>query len=209
MGPGPLIRRLFGPFEHAVTEAYRGIFVDLDEFVRLISAWVPEASGILEVGCGEGAVTERLVLAYPTALVTAIDISSKAGRLFRGEPSRVTFRQQTAEDVARREPESFDLVILADVIHNVPQNARHSLLDAIKRAMKPSGCLVFKDWLVSHTAMHWLCAASDRYVSGEEVSYCTMDGIKLLLTHTFGVGSIRRLATLRKGRNNVVVLIQR
>jgi 2-polyprenyl-6-hydroxyphenyl methylase/3-demethylubiquinone-9 3-methyltransferase len=199
---------LFGPFEHAVAEAYRRIFVDLDEFVGLMSAWIPEASRILEVGCGEGAVTERLVLAYPTSIVTAIDISPKAGRLFLGEPSRVTFRQQTAEEVARREPGSFDLVILADVIHHVPPSARHSLLDAIKQAMKPNGCLVFKEWLVSHTPMHWLCAASDRYVSGEEVSYCTMDGAKLLLTETFGADSIRRLTTLRKGRNNVVLLIQ-
>ena len=38
MRPGPLIRRLFGPYEHAIAEVYRRIFVDLDEFAELMCA---------------------------------------------------------------------------------------------------------------------------------------------------------------------------
>jgi hypothetical protein len=34
MRPGPLIRRLFSPYERDVAEAYRHIFVDLDDTVR-------------------------------------------------------------------------------------------------------------------------------------------------------------------------------
>jgi len=34
MRPGPLIRRLFGPYEREITEAYRRLFIDLDEFRR-------------------------------------------------------------------------------------------------------------------------------------------------------------------------------
>jgi len=57
MRPGPLIRRLFGPYERGLTEAYRRIFVDLDDFAHHLRSWVPEAKKILEVGCGEGAMT--------------------------------------------------------------------------------------------------------------------------------------------------------
>jgi 2-polyprenyl-6-hydroxyphenyl methylase/3-demethylubiquinone-9 3-methyltransferase len=79
--PGPLIRRLTGPFEHQTAEAYRRVFVDLDELARVMSAWVPQARRILEVGCGEGAMTERIARMYPTASVIAIDISPSVGRL--------------------------------------------------------------------------------------------------------------------------------
>ena len=44
-------------------------------------------------------MTERIVRTYPTATVTAIDISPNAGRLYRGQTSTVTFSQETVEDV--------------------------------------------------------------------------------------------------------------
>src|ERR1700737_3902722 len=65
MRPGPLIRRSFGPYERVITEAYRRVFTKLDDFIGLVLVWVPQARRILEVGCGEGAITERLVEAYP------------------------------------------------------------------------------------------------------------------------------------------------
>ena len=209
MRAGPLIRRLFGPYEYAVAEAYRRIFVDLDEFAELMCAWVPQAQKILEVGCGEGAMTERIVRTYPTATVTAIDITPNVGRLYRGQTSHVTFIQETVEGVACREPASFDLVVLADVIHHVPRDARQSLLSAIKQAMAANGCLIFKDWVASATPIHWLCVMSDRYLTGDDVAYCTTDGINTLLTNTFGSGAIRQMDTLRRRHNNVVVLVQR
>ena len=145
MRPGPLIRRLFGPYERAVTEAYRGIFTELDDFVGRVRVWVPQPHRILEVGCGEGAVTERLVKVYPNSTITAIDITPKVGRLYRGDPARVTFLQRSADDVAREAPASFDLVVLCDVLHHVPLLERQALLLAIDRGIAPGGSLVFKD----------------------------------------------------------------
>jgi 2-polyprenyl-6-hydroxyphenyl methylase/3-demethylubiquinone-9 3-methyltransferase len=209
MRPGPLIRRLFGPYERGVAEAYRRIFVDLDELAGLMSTWVPKAQKILEVGCGEGAMTERIVRIYPAAAVTAIDISPNVGRLFRGRTSAVTFSQETVENVACREPGSFDLVVLADVIHHVPLDLRRSLIGAMNQALAPNGTLIFKDWVVSARPIHWLCAMSERYLTGDNVAYYTMDEIKTLLTDTFGPGSIRRIDTVPPWRNNVMVLAQR
>jgi len=206
---GPLVRRMFGPYERGVAEAYRRIFVDLDDFAGLMAAWVPRAQRILEVGCGEGAMTERIVRTYPEARVVAIDITPNTGRLFRGPTSNVNFSQETVENVARREPASFELVILADVMHHVPIDARQSLLSAINQAMAPNGSLIFKDWLVSTSPIHWLCNASDRYLTGDNVSYFTPDGINSLLTGTFGPDAIHETATVRPWRNNVATLVRR
>jgi 2-polyprenyl-3-methyl-5-hydroxy-6-metoxy-1,4-benzoquinol methylase len=209
MPPGALIRRLFGPYERGVAEAYRRIFVDLDAFAELISTWVPQARNVLEVGCGEGAMTERIVRTYPAAAVTAIDITPKVGRLFRGQTTRVNFVQETVEAVAARKPASFDLVILADVIHHVPADARRSLMNAIERAMAPKGSLIFKDWVVSSNPIHWLCLMSDRHLTGDNVAYCTMDIINALVTDSFGPGKILRTHTVPPWRNNVAVLVGR
>src|SRR4051794_3753658 len=144
-GPGPLIRRLFGPYEQAIAEAYRRIFVDLDDFVGRVRAWVPQPRRILEVGCGEGAFAERLAKAFPEATITAIDITPRIGRLYRGDPSRVMFLKQPIHEVAEREPASYDLVVLCDILHHVPLRERDVVLDAVGRAMVSDGHLVVKD----------------------------------------------------------------
>jgi len=209
MRPGPLVRRLFGPYERGVAEAYRKIFIDLDALAELMRAWVPQAQRILEVGCGEGAMTERIVRTYPAAAVKAIDITPNVGRLFRGQTSAVKFCQETVEESARREPASFDLVVLSDVMHHVPDNLRRSLMVSIDQAMAPNGSLLFKDWVISANPIHWLCAASDRYLTGDKVAYFTVGGISALVSEAFGPGTIRRTGTVRPWRNNVAVLVQR
>jgi 2-polyprenyl-3-methyl-5-hydroxy-6-metoxy-1,4-benzoquinol methylase len=209
MQPGPAIRRLFGPYEYKVAEAYRHIFVNLDDFARLIHTWVPQARRILEVGCGEGAMTERITRIYPAATVTAIDITSKVGRMFRGNRANVTFSEESVEAVASRHPTSFDLVILADVIHHVPIEARRSLMHGIDQAMTPDGSFIFKDWLAKKTPINWLCGASDRYLTGDNVSYLTMPIIEDLVTDPFGPSAIRQTATVRPWDNNVAVLVRR
>jgi len=206
---GPLIRRLFGPYEREVAEAYRRIFINLDDFAELIGRWVPQANRILEVGCGEGAMTERIVRTYPTATLTAIDITPNIGRLYRRNSSTVTFRQQTVEEAALREPASFDLVILSDVMHHVPADLRSSLMTSIQRAMAPNASLIFKDWIISATPIHWLGTASDRYLTGDNVVYFTKDGIDRLVTDTFGPGTIRRTGTVKPWHNNLALLVQR
>jgi len=142
MSLGAAVRRSFGPYEWHVSEAWRSAFVDIDEFVGQIRRWT-DATRILEIGCGEGAVTERLVRHFPGAEILAIDIAPNTGRLFRGDAGRVTFRQALAADVVAEQPASFDLVILADVIHHVPVAMRMDLLASARAALRPGGMMVF------------------------------------------------------------------
>src|SRR4051794_20012197 len=99
MALGASIRRLFGPWEAGVTDAYRAFFVDLGRQVGQVHRWMPTAERILEIGCGEGAICQRLAEVYPQAWVTGIDITPRAGRLFRGDCSRVRFECVTAADL--------------------------------------------------------------------------------------------------------------
>jgi 2-polyprenyl-6-hydroxyphenyl methylase/3-demethylubiquinone-9 3-methyltransferase len=200
---------LFGPYERGAAEAYRRIFIDLDDFVARTEAWVPEPRRILEVGCGEGAVTERLARAFPTATITATDITPAVGRLYRGPAARVNFIQGPVERVAENAPRSFDLVVLSDVLHHVPPVQRHALLSAIDRAMAPGGSLIFKDWAPSVHPIHWLCGFADRYITGDDVDFCTKPELAALLTEVFGAGAIRDEAAVRPWANNVAFLVCR
>jgi 2-polyprenyl-6-hydroxyphenyl methylase/3-demethylubiquinone-9 3-methyltransferase len=173
---------LFGRHEHRVAALYRAFFFDLEDYKRQLRAWAPAPTRILEVGCGEGAVTEVLVDLHSGAQITAIDITPSVGRLYRGPCDRVDFRQVTVQEVARELPGQFDLVIISDVIHHVPEAIRSELLDAVRRSLRPGGALILKDWEPRRTLIHWICRACDRWLTGDRVSHLTPEQMRALLS---------------------------
>jgi 2-polyprenyl-6-hydroxyphenyl methylase/3-demethylubiquinone-9 3-methyltransferase len=130
------------------------------------------------------------------------------GRLFSGDRAHVTFRQETVDALAVGEHSSFDLVILGDVMHHVPTAERRNLLRAIRRRLAQDGSLVFKDWCPSATAIHWMCAASDRYLTGDDVHFATVAESRALVADVFGPDGIRADGRVRPWSNNFVFLVR-
>ena len=161
MPVGPLVRRLFGPYETQIAELYRAAFVDLDGVVANVANWSPAPRRILEVGCGEGAMTERIAQRFRAAQLLAIDITPRLGRLFKGDSSRVEFRQVPVRDIAVSMPKAFDLVLLCDVLHHVPHDIRDEILADISRCLAPGGVFFLKEWLRSASPVHLAGWASD------------------------------------------------
>jgi SAM-dependent methyltransferase len=208
MSIGARVRGLFGPYERPVAEAYRSIYIDLDDWARQLHSWAPDALNILEVGCGEGAMSERLLTTFPKAHVTAIDIMPRVGRLFSGDASRVTFKQMPVGDVAATMPGNFDLVIMCDVLHHVPHALRKELLVDIGRTVKPGGLFAMKDWARSATPIHWMCYASDRYLTGDDVHYGSPVELSGLLGESFGADKVKIAPHVRPWRNNISFQVQ-
>ena len=205
---GPFIRRMFGPYERHVSEAYRSIYLDIDAFVNLMSLWRPEADRILEVGCGEGAVTQRLHAAYPDAKITAIDITPRVGRLYQGSYDNVRFVRCDVQEVAAKEEGKYDLVVLSDVLHHVPLDLRQGLLDAVRTTLAPKGTFVFKDWQRNYAPIHWLCYASDRWLTGDRISYMTRNEMRERLTLAFGADALVDEARVAPWWNNIATLVR-
>jgi SAM-dependent methyltransferase len=208
MKPGPMIRKMLGPLERPIGDAYRGLYIDLNDFAALILQWKPTAERILEVGCGEGAVTQRLAVAYPRASITAIDISPRVGRMYAGPRGRVAFVQCTAEQAAAAEPHRYDLVVLSDVVHHVPQAARQSLLESIGTALAPGGSFIFKDWEKNRTPIHWMCYASDRWLTGDRIEYMSRQQMRDYLARTFGEPALVAERRVRPRWNNLATLVK-
>ena len=209
MKPGPFIRKLFGPYENRISAAYRSIYLDMDAFVELMHQWKPMASEILEVGCGEGAVTERLRITYPNSKITAIDITPRIGRLYRGSRRDVEFIQSDVREIAKKKPEHYDFVVLSDVLHHVPIEFRRELLDAIRTLLAPKGSFIFKDWQRNHAPIHWLCYASDRFLTGDRINYMTRQEMRGLLEVSFGPDALVGERRIAPWWNNIATLVQR
>jgi len=210
MSIGAAVRRSFGPYERHVSEAWRRMFIDLDAFVAQMRRWT-DATSILEIGCGEGAVTERLVRRYPNARIVSIDIAPNVGRLFRGsaaDAARVEFRQAFVEDVVAMQPASFDLVILADVIHHVPPAMRDSVLSSARAALAPNGRMIFKDWAKRPTPIHLACELADRYLTGDDVHYLTESELRAFARKVFGEASVLDEAYVGPWKNNFALLLR-
>lgn len=181
---GATVRALFGQHEATVAELYRSMFVDLDALVRqLASAAAP--ARILEVGCGEGQMTQRLAQAFPGAEILGIDISPRVGRLFPAPEPRVRFRCCSVEQLLAEGPAPFELVTLCDVLHHVPAGQREALLTTVRRLCAPGGSFVFKDWERRQTPIHWACAFSDRLITGDRVQYYSRSELRELLGRVF------------------------
>lgn len=184
MGIGATIRRAFGPYEYQIAAAYRAIYVSLEDYAVKLRQHAPEATRILEVGGGEGAMTELLARDYPDAEILAIDITPKIGRLYRGRRKGVTFREVSVQEIAVEQPASFDLVVLSDVVHHIPAHLRVEVLQALAACIAPGGKFVLKDWARTPTPIHWLCYASDRWLTGDRIAYLTPDEMKALMAQS-------------------------
>ena len=94
---------------------------------------------VLDIGCGGGILAEAM--AREGAMVTGIDLSEKVLRVaeLHGLESGVTVRyeQIAAEDMAQREPASFDMVTCMEMLEHVPDPA--AIVAACAALVKPGG----------------------------------------------------------------------
>lgn len=105
---------------------------------------------VLELGCGTGALTSRLVRRYPDAQITAIDAAQEMldiarGRLqANGEAKRVSFRTELFEDLTL-EKQSHELIAANMSLHHVAD--KQPFYSMLRQALQQGGLLVFGDEL--------------------------------------------------------------
>jgi len=103
---------------------------------------------VLEVGCGTGAVTARLLARG--ARITAIDQSPEmleqaTARLGPDAASSVEWLEQTAAEVDRLPAESFDAAVFSLCLSEMSTGERAFVLSASARCLRPGGVLVAAD----------------------------------------------------------------
>jgi 2-polyprenyl-3-methyl-5-hydroxy-6-metoxy-1,4-benzoquinol methylase len=182
---GPSVRARLGRWEIPAADLYRSFFIDLDSCATLVSRLFP-AQRILEVGCGDGSFAQRLLQHYPSARYEGIDIASEPGRLFRGDTSRASFRRQESGALVNSRPPPFDLVVLVDVIHHVPQAQREQIVRDVQALTAKGGHYVVKEWEPTRTLGHAAAWAADRLITGDRISHVAPDVLKQQLGQWLG-----------------------
>lgn len=204
---GRTVRRLFGPYEVTVADLYRAAFVDLNFVADTLRGWCG-AESILEVGCGEGQLTEHIAYWFPNATIIGIDIIARVGRLFRGDRSRVSFLSRSIDEFVASNHGKFELVVVCDVLHHVPERQRAAFLLNCSQALKPDGRMALKDWVKTASIIHGLAVLSDRLITGDRVSFVTAAQLMSLVEDLYGMRAIERTIAIPPWANNLMVLVR-
>ena len=98
---------------------------------------------ILDIGCGGGILSEAM--AEKGADVTGVDLGDKAlkvAKLHQLESgSKVDYRLISAEDLAKEQPASFDVVTCMEMLEHVPDP--EAIVRACAQLVKPGGSVFF------------------------------------------------------------------
>ena len=106
-----------------------------------ISRHVPlQGQNVLDVGCGGGILAESMALAG--ARVLGIDLAEPSLQTARAHAAAqqvqaLNYRCISAEDLARQQPQSFDVVTCMEMLEHVPDPA--SVVQACADLVKPGG----------------------------------------------------------------------
>lgn len=104
---------------------------------------------ILEIGCGTGSATRLVAQTFPSAKITALDLSAPYLKIaqenlrpyngvsyLQGDGSQLVFKDET-----------FDAVFSVYLLHELPSEERQRMIKEAWRVLKPGGILVFADSL--------------------------------------------------------------
>lgn len=136
----------------------------LDLIARAATAARPDAKHLLDIGCGAGNYTLKLLQSLPLSEVTLIDLSQPMLERARQRISAVTRARLHLHQMDIREFEcgeqQYDVVVAAAVLHHLRSDEEwHAVFGKIHRGLRPGGCFWVSD-LVHHSnpavqAMMW------------------------------------------------------
>jgi hypothetical protein len=148
---------------------YKRIFFDMNNFVRTMPAIEPGAV-LLDVGSGDGEPMNYVLGRYPETKVVMTDINPSIGAfLDENLRSKVEIRPNTrVKDLIGCGDVQPDYILIMDVLHHIPKDARLEFLKDIKELIGDRTCkIIVKDNEPGHfrTTLGYI---SDVYVSGDK-----------------------------------------
>jgi tRNA (cmo5U34)-methyltransferase len=125
-------------------------------YMDLVSSFVKYLPGdfnpksILDLGCGNGNITARLISHFPKANYTLVDASSEMLELCRKQfqAYEVEYCNTYFQDFLFK-PESYDLIVAGFSLHHCDDNEKPGIFSEIYSSLKPGGIFGYSDLMIS------------------------------------------------------------
>ena len=132
-------------YKGPVLEWYMRIKVKLEKDYSVFHNLIPKTAKVLDAGCGYGFMSYMLSFTGEGRDITGIDYDEEkietAQRCFcRNE--RIRFAQA---DILQFEFEKYDSIIMADVLHYLPQDAQDQVMEKAIGALHDNGILIIRE----------------------------------------------------------------
>ena len=114
----------------------------------------------------------------------------------------------TIEDLVAQSVNTFDLVVISDVMHHIAQKSHSEFLLQTRKVLKPGRHLVLKEWEQNRTLIHLMVYLSDRFITGDHCCYRTVREWKEIILGVFGENSIKDQKRIQPWSNNVAFFIK-
>jgi len=139
----------------------------LELITQAAAATNPQATAMLDVGCGAGNYTLKMLAALPGLEVTLVDLSRPmlnraVERISRVDVSRITTHQADVRELNLGK-EAFDIILAAAVLHHLRDDAEWEAVFAkFYATLKPGGSVWISD-LIEHSTVAVQTMMWDRY----------------------------------------------
>ena len=141
-------RRLWHAFAtsglpHRSLAAVRPLIARFDRVIR----YLPPNARILDIGCGSGLLLALVQSYVPVRLGIGVDVNAQAiaaGRRM-AEANALPFNFRIGATAQDWPSETFDVVMMVDVLHHIPAQFRKDVVAAALTRVAPGGLLIYKD----------------------------------------------------------------
>lgn len=186
---GKTARRILGPKNFRRAGAlYKRIFFDMKNFARTMPVLEPGAV-LLDIGSGDGEPMNYILGRYPETKVVMTDIGPHIGTFLDDHlRSKVEILPKTSvKELIKAGAVKPDYILIMDVLHHIPKEARSDFLKDIKQLIGKRACkIIIKDNEPGHfrTTLGYI---SDVYVSGDKNTHLvSKDYLLAMMRSTFG-----------------------
>jgi len=173
------------------------MFVDLAKEANALATVIPRDSRVLDIGGGDGEPINYLLALRPDLHITTLDPGPVVGQWIEARFDRQVVRLPgtTLAEYVTRDHADPDAILIADVLHHIPEARRPGFLSGVKVLLDrvPGLRIVIKEVEPGYLRAvlgYW----SDRYVTGDrEVSPISRNRLASVLQET--LGPLRRVET--------------
>jgi hypothetical protein len=192
---------------------YRAIFVDLSKEAAALATVIPLGAHVLDIGGGDGQPLNHLLALRSDLNITTLDPGPVVGQWIEARyQARVTRLPSTSlADYLAAGRANPDAVLIADVMHHIPETSRSEFLGSIRELLErvPQLKIVVKDvepgsWRA--ILGYW----SDLYVTGDRtVSLISRERLSRLFQEALGPMRRRDTDLFETDRPNYAIAFYR